>query len=146
MALLLQYLSHSHALIHSWLGLSGNMQRAFSPVETLRWELCCIIIMLIHFLLRSSKYAVVEGLLYLAADNLITSQCHILKQLSDIRHRIHKPSTTSQSFHPRAPSPDPALVFDTLLARSVAVRDNPSQISSLFLHFAALISIDASVS
>jgi len=38
--------------------------------------------------------------------------------------------------------PEPARVFDTLLARGVAVRDNPSQISSFFLHFAALISID----
>lgn len=42
--------------------------------------------------------------------------------------------------------PDPALVFDTLLARGVAVRDNPSQISRLFLHFAALVSIDRSKS
>ncbi|KAK8047894.1 hypothetical protein PG996_015958 [Apiospora saccharicola] len=38
--------------------------------------------------------------------------------------------------------PEPAQVFDTLLARGVAVRDNPSQISSFFLGFAALISID----
>ncbi|KAK8001666.1 hypothetical protein PG991_013888 [Apiospora marii] len=55
-----------------------------------------------------------------------------------------------RSIHPDFPArtrlPEPDLVFDTLLARGVAVRDNPSQISSPFLHFAALISIDRSES
>ncbi|KAK8034213.1 heme peroxidase [Apiospora rasikravindrae] len=50
--------------------------------------------------------------------------------------------------HPGLPTrgnlPDAALVFETLLARGVAVRDNPNQVSSLFLHFAALISMDRS--
>ncbi|KAK7911141.1 hypothetical protein PG985_013622 [Apiospora marii] len=58
--------------------------------------------------------------------------------------------TYPQSIHPDFPArtqlPEPDLVFDTLLARGVAVRDNPNQISSLFLDFAALISIDMSES
>ncbi|KAK8135594.1 fatty acid oxygenase, partial [Apiospora sp. TS-2023a] len=58
--------------------------------------------------------------------------------------------TYPRPFDPGSPAtnqlPEPAQVFDTLLARGVAVRDNLSQISSLFLHFSALISIDRSAS
>lgn len=72
---------------------------------------------------------------YLKSDSPITSLGWIT---------VTYPRPLHPSFAARTHLPEPALVFDTLLARGVAVRDNPTQISSLFLHFSALISIDRS--
>ncbi|KAK6849351.1 fatty acid oxygenase [Apiospora arundinis] len=120
------------------------MQQLLSWTETLRREICCILVMLIYFLLLSSKYSVVQISLCLAVDELTNSQSLSLKQLLNTKHRRPKLSTFHDNPRTETPCPDPTLVFDTLLARGVAIRDNPNRISSLFLHFAALISTDAS--
>ncbi|KAK6833418.1 Linoleate diol synthase [Apiospora arundinis] len=122
------------------------MQQFLSWTETLRWEICCILVMLIYLLLLSSEYSVVETLLCLAVDELTNSPSLFHKQLLNTRRQQPKLSTFHNKPCTGTPCPDPALVFDTLLARGVAIRDNPNQISSLFLHFAALISVDASES
>ncbi|KAK8032041.1 linoleate diol synthase [Apiospora arundinis] len=122
-----------------------NMHQNLSWTETLRWEICCILLMLLYFLLLLSKYSVVEISLCLAVDKRTNSQSLSLKQLLNTRRRRPKHPTSHPNLRTGTPYPDPALVFNTLLGRGVAIRDNPSQISSLLLHFAALISIDASV-